>query len=141
MDATDGRTYVALGKLLTQQRRSEEARSVYEEGCTATAGSNAHVWQAWATLEARCGNASKARKVRLNATMSPQSLKPCSLQRQTGMVERMPIPYFAIGCVMQDGETILYSDPISATCWHSVHGKLHAGAADEGSRCVAHAAI
>lgn len=65
MDATDGRTYVALGKLLTQQRRSEEARAVYEEGCTATAGANAHIWQAWATLEARSGNTSKARKVRL----------------------------------------------------------------------------
>jgi len=36
MDATDGRTYVALGRLMMQQRRFDEARKVYEEGSTAT---------------------------------------------------------------------------------------------------------
>ena len=36
LDATDGRTYVALGKLFVQQRRYDEARSMYEEGSTAT---------------------------------------------------------------------------------------------------------
>ena len=38
LDATDGRPYVALGKLLVQQRRYDEARSIYEEGSTATGG-------------------------------------------------------------------------------------------------------
>jgi hypothetical protein len=36
LDATDGRSYVALGKLFMQQRRFDEAREVYEEGSTAT---------------------------------------------------------------------------------------------------------
>ena len=38
MDATDARAHVALGKLLVQQRRWEEARAIYEEGSTATGG-------------------------------------------------------------------------------------------------------
>ena len=36
MDATDARAHVALGKLLVQHRRWEEARAIYEEGSTAT---------------------------------------------------------------------------------------------------------
>ena len=36
MDATDGRAYVGLGKVLVAQRRHEEARKVYEEGAAAT---------------------------------------------------------------------------------------------------------
>lgn len=36
LDPSDGRGYVVLGKLLTQQRRFEEARKLYEEGTTAT---------------------------------------------------------------------------------------------------------
>lgn len=36
MDGSDGRTYVALGKLFVQQRRYDEAREIYEEGSTAT---------------------------------------------------------------------------------------------------------
>jgi tetratricopeptide (TPR) repeat protein len=53
LDPSDGRAYVALGKLLAAQRRLDEARALYDEGATATRGENAHVWQAWATLEAR----------------------------------------------------------------------------------------
>lgn len=53
LDPSDGRAYVALGKLLVAQRRLDEARALYDEGATATRGENAHVWQAWATLEAR----------------------------------------------------------------------------------------
>ena len=36
MDATDGRAYVALGKLLLQQKRVEEARKLYDDGAAAT---------------------------------------------------------------------------------------------------------
>lgn len=36
MDATDGRAYVALGKLLLQQKRVEEARRLYDDGAAAT---------------------------------------------------------------------------------------------------------
>ena len=63
MDATDGRPYVGLGRLLVQQHRFDEARKVYEDGCTATQGSNAYVWTAWANLEARKGTLRKARKL------------------------------------------------------------------------------
>ncbi|CAK0784724.1 hypothetical protein CVIRNUC_007928 [Coccomyxa viridis] len=63
MDATDARAHVALGKLLVQQRRWEEARAIYEEGSTATGGQNEYVWQAWATLESRCGKIAQARKL------------------------------------------------------------------------------
>ena len=49
MDATDGRPYVGLGKLLVGQRRFEEARKLYEDGSMATDGANAHIWQAWTT--------------------------------------------------------------------------------------------
>ena len=45
LDATDGRAYVALGKLLIRQRRFEEARKLYEDGSMATDGGNAHIWQ------------------------------------------------------------------------------------------------
>lgn len=40
MDATDARAHVALGRLLVQQRRYDEARALYEEGSTATGGSS-----------------------------------------------------------------------------------------------------
>lgn len=36
MDATDGRAYVSLGKLLMQQRRFDEARKLYDDGAIAT---------------------------------------------------------------------------------------------------------
>lgn len=36
LDPSDARTYVSLGKLLVTQRRYEEARKVYEDGCAAT---------------------------------------------------------------------------------------------------------
>ena len=45
MDATDGRAYVSLGKLLVGQRRFDEARKLYEEGSMLTDGANAHIWQ------------------------------------------------------------------------------------------------
>ncbi|CAD7700192.1 unnamed protein product [Ostreobium quekettii] len=63
MDATDGRSYVGLGRLMVQQRRFEEARKVYEGGCTATQGCNAYVWTAWANLEAMVGSVPRARKL------------------------------------------------------------------------------
>lgn len=59
----DGRSYVSLGKLLVQQRRFDEALTLYEEGCTATGGTNAHIWAAWAYLAAKLNNVSLARKL------------------------------------------------------------------------------
>lgn len=50
-DPTDHRTYVILGTLLLRQRRVEEAREVYEEGCAVAEGSNAFIWTAIGNLE------------------------------------------------------------------------------------------
>lgn len=52
-DPTDERTYVVLGTLLLRQRRVDEAREVYEEGCTVAQGSNAYIWTAIGNLEKR----------------------------------------------------------------------------------------
>lgn len=41
----DGRSYVALGKLLIKQSKMNEARAVYEKGCQATQGENPYIWQ------------------------------------------------------------------------------------------------
>lgn len=50
-DPTDERTYVILGTMLLRQRRVEEAREVYEEGCTVAQGANAFIWTAIGNLE------------------------------------------------------------------------------------------
>lgn len=41
----DGRSYVALGKILGKQSKANEARAVYEKGCQATQGENPYIWQ------------------------------------------------------------------------------------------------
>lgn len=41
----DGRPYVALGKILSKQSKTGEARLVYEKGCQATQGENPYIWQ------------------------------------------------------------------------------------------------
>ena len=41
----DGRSYVALGKILSKQSKMGEARAVYEKGCQATQGENPYIWQ------------------------------------------------------------------------------------------------
>lgn len=50
-DPTDERTYVILGTFLLRQRRIDEARAVYEEGCAVSEGKNAFIWTAMANLE------------------------------------------------------------------------------------------
>ena len=70
LDPQDGRPYVSLGKLLVSQRRLDEARSLYDTGATATGGRNAHVWQSWATLEARAGDARAAARLYDAATVA-----------------------------------------------------------------------
>ncbi|KAI8012661.1 Protein high chlorophyll fluorescent 107 [Camellia lanceoleosa] len=84
----DGRPYVALGKILSQQSKTAEARAMYEKGCQATQSENAYVWQVnvrrarelfdatikvdkrhiaawhgWAVLELKQGNIKKARNL------------------------------------------------------------------------------
>ncbi|XP_048235123.1 protein high chlorophyll fluorescent 107 isoform X2 [Ricinus communis] len=66
----DGRAYVALGKILTKQSKTAEARAVYEKGCQATQGENAYIWQCWAVLENKMGNIRRARELFDAATVA-----------------------------------------------------------------------
>lgn len=59
----DGRSYVALGKILSKQSKTAEARAVYERGCQATQGENPYIWQCWAVLENKVGNVRRAREL------------------------------------------------------------------------------
>lgn len=36
---------MALGKILSKQLKTSEARAVYEKGCQATQGENPYIWQ------------------------------------------------------------------------------------------------
>ncbi|KAI4334971.1 hypothetical protein L6164_013663 [Bauhinia variegata] len=58
----DGRPYVALGRILSKQSKTAQAREIYEKGCQATQGENAYIWQCWAVLENKMGNIRKARE-------------------------------------------------------------------------------
>ncbi|KAJ4831985.1 hypothetical protein Tsubulata_026878 [Turnera subulata] len=66
----DGRAYVALGKILGKQSKWEECRALYDEGCQATQGENAYIWQCWAVLENKLGNIRSARELFDAATVA-----------------------------------------------------------------------
>ncbi|CAK7326348.1 unnamed protein product [Dovyalis caffra] len=66
----DGRPYVALGKILGKQSKTEAARAVYEKGCQATQGENPYIWQCWAVLENKMGNIRRARELFDAATVA-----------------------------------------------------------------------
>ncbi|KAM0984776.1 hypothetical protein ACFX2I_012056 [Malus domestica] len=66
----DGRAYVALGKALSKQSKTAEARAVYEKGCQATQGENPYIWQCWAVLETKMGNIRRARELFDAATVA-----------------------------------------------------------------------
>ncbi|KAF4360049.1 protein high chlorophyll fluorescent 107 [Cannabis sativa] len=66
----DGRAYVVLGKTLSKQSRTAEARAVYEKGCQATQGENPFIWQCWAVLEKSMGNIRRARELFDAATVA-----------------------------------------------------------------------
>lgn len=59
----DARAYVTLGKMLVKQRRWEEARRLYAEGCQNTGSNNPYLWCSWGYLEAKMGETAKARKL------------------------------------------------------------------------------
>ncbi|KAK7264712.1 hypothetical protein RJT34_32322 [Clitoria ternatea] len=66
----DGRPYVILGKILSKQSKTDQAREIYEKGCQATQGENAYIWQCWAVLEMRMGNIRRARQLFDAATVA-----------------------------------------------------------------------
>jgi len=63
LDPADARTYVVMGKLLMVQKRYDEARSLYTQGCTNTGNTNPYIWSAWGWLEFKTGNVARARKL------------------------------------------------------------------------------
>ncbi|XP_062108790.1 protein high chlorophyll fluorescent 107-like [Humulus lupulus] len=66
----DGRAYVVLGKTLSKQSKTVEARLVYEKGCQATHGENPFIWRCWAVLEKTMGNIRRARELFEAATVA-----------------------------------------------------------------------
>ncbi|KAI3987518.1 hypothetical protein MKX01_003204, partial [Papaver californicum] len=66
----DGQLYVALGKVLSKQSKTDGARIIYEKGCQATQGENPYIWQCWAVLESKMGNVRKARELFDAATVA-----------------------------------------------------------------------
>ena len=70
IDPSDGRGFLGAARLLERERRPDDARAMYEEGCRATNGENAYLWQAWAVLEQRQGNAARARQLYDAATVA-----------------------------------------------------------------------
>ncbi|GER25629.1 pre-mRNA splicing factor [Striga asiatica] len=66
----DGRPYVALGRTLSKQSKTNEARDVYDKGCQATQGENPYIWQCWAVLENKMGNSRKAKELFDAATVA-----------------------------------------------------------------------
>lgn len=45
---------MALGKILSKQSKTAEARAVYDKGCQATQGENAFIWQVIFKLKNLC---------------------------------------------------------------------------------------
>ncbi|XP_027331440.1 protein high chlorophyll fluorescent 107 isoform X1 [Abrus precatorius] len=66
----DGRPYVVLGKILSKQSKTGQAREIYETGCQAMQGENAYIWQCWAVLEMKVGNIRRAKQLFDAATVA-----------------------------------------------------------------------
>jgi len=62
MDPTDCRAYVGIGRLFEVQKRFSEARKIYEDGCTVSAGSNAFLWTSRGNLEVKENHLDQARE-------------------------------------------------------------------------------
>lgn len=73
LDPRDGRAYVGMGQVLRQLGEYDAARRCYQDGCDATGGENAYIWQAWGTLEAEEGNVSRARQLYDAATAADKT--------------------------------------------------------------------
>ena len=86
LDPSDPRTYVVLGKILTQQKRYDEARQVYSDGSVATENNSPFIWSAWGWLEFKTGHASQARKL-FDAAVVVDETHSCAWHKW-GMLER-----------------------------------------------------
>ncbi|KXZ45393.1 hypothetical protein GPECTOR_55g299 [Gonium pectorale] len=86
LDPSDPRTYVVLGKTLLQQRRYDEARQLYQNGCANTGNTNPYIWSAWGWLEAQAGNPDRARKL-YDAALVVDGSHACAWHKW-GMLEK-----------------------------------------------------
>ncbi|EFJ42835.1 hypothetical protein VOLCADRAFT_83495 [Volvox carteri f. nagariensis] len=86
LDPSDPRAYVVLGKALVQQKRFEEARGLYQDGCANTGNTNPYIWSAWGWLEALTGNPDRARKL-YDAAVVVDSTHACAWHKW-GMLEK-----------------------------------------------------
>ncbi|PNH03984.1 PsbB mRNA maturation factor Mbb1, chloroplastic, partial [Tetrabaena socialis] len=86
LDPTDARAYVVLGKALLQQKRFDEARALYQDGCLNTGNSNAYIWSSWGWLESKTGNIDRARKL-YDAAVVVDSTHACAWHKW-GMLEK-----------------------------------------------------
>ena len=59
----EGRAYAGGWVKSTHQKEFAKARGVYEYGTRATGSENAYLWQAFATLERKAGNAARGEEV------------------------------------------------------------------------------
>ncbi|PNW79465.1 hypothetical protein CHLRE_09g416200v5 [Chlamydomonas reinhardtii] len=86
LDPADPRAYVVLGKTLVQQKRYDEARQLYQDGCANTGNVNPYIWSAWGWLEARTGNVERARKL-YDAAVVVDGTHACAWHKW-GMLEK-----------------------------------------------------
>ena len=86
IDPSDGRAYVGIARVLRQLGDNEGARQCYQDGCDATGGDNAYIWQAWAVLEDSVGNIAKARQLYDAATAADKT--HAAAWHAWGMLER-----------------------------------------------------
>ena len=60
---THGALWQAWGVLQSELDNHSRARTIFKRGIQATSGHNVHLYQAWACMEVRCGNLTKARQL------------------------------------------------------------------------------
>lgn len=85
-EPADGRAYVVLGRLLVLQKRYDEARELYTDGCSNTDNANAFIWASWGHLESLTGNVTRARKL-FDAAVVVDSTHACAWQNW-GLLEK-----------------------------------------------------
>lgn len=86
LDASDARAYVVLGRLLVAQKRYDEARQLYADGCANTGNANPYIWTSWGHLEAVTGNVARARKL-FDAAVVVDETHACAWQNW-GLLEK-----------------------------------------------------
>jgi Tfp pilus assembly protein PilF len=112
-DPTDARPYVALGRILLAQKRYDEARALYADGCANTGNANPYIWASWGYLEARAGNVSRARKLFDAAVVVDET--HAAAWHKWGMLEMRQGNFLRARCVFL-GEAVRGGEGTSESC-------------------------